>query len=74
MLSLTYFFLIFSRNRANPVVTIEANCATQGGALSSYCQGVPTSWKPEVCDEGYEQVAYDKCCVIGDSSSCVYAS
>jgi len=48
---------------------LEANC----GGTGPYCSGFTPSPEPIVCNSGYQQVAYDKCCLTNDMSVCVYA-
>lgn len=50
-----------------PEYSLEAeNC----GGTGAYC-GTAPSYNPDVCPNGYQQVAYDKCCAGND---CVFAS
>jgi len=55
-----------------PYLEIEADCPPSN-SNSAYCNGTPTNFEPIVCDSGYEQVAYDRCCNINDPTSCVDA-
>ena len=49
---------------------IAADCAASG----KYCDELPQAdVEPPVCDTGFEQVSYDRCCEITDPSNCVYA-
>lgn len=36
-------------------------------------ESVFSSYDPDVCDEGYVQRAYDRCCQIGNDQNCIYA-
>jgi len=54
-------------------ITIEADCGVRGNGKEAYCRGEPTTYRPSVCQNGFEQVSYDKCCDKNDMSSCVYA-
>lgn len=54
-------------------IEIVADCSTQDGENSAYCTGTPTTSYPNVCSNGYEQVAYDKCCRTTDSNDCEFA-
>lgn len=49
-------------------ITLEVACI--GGGL--YCSGDVEEHDPDVCPQGYTQVAFDRCCRNG-SSDCVYA-
>eukprot|EP00591_Stephanopyxis_turris_P000730 CAMPEP_0195512014 /NCGR_PEP_ID=MMETSP0794_2-20130614/4132_1 /TAXON_ID=515487 /ORGANISM="Stephanopyxis turris, Strain CCMP 815" /LENGTH=1294 /DNA_ID=CAMNT_0040639729 /DNA_START=53 /DNA_END=3934 /DNA_ORIENTATION=+ len=53
-----------------PYLEIRANCP--GGNDGVFCAAIPQDVSPQVCEDGYEQVAYDKCCQVGDSSVCVF--
>jgi len=52
-----------------PYLQIAADCNRNG----AYCSQTPDVVNPNVCSSGYEQVAYDKCCQIGNPSVCQYA-
>ena len=52
-----------------PWLEITADCPRNG----AYCAQAPPPVQPEVCSSGYEQVAYDKCCMSSDPSICEYA-
>lgn len=57
----------------NPWLQIEADCPRGMGNRASFCQDMPPAMAIQVCEEGFEQVAYDKCCSLVDPSSCAYA-
>jgi hypothetical protein len=49
---------------------IAASCAGSG----VYCDAIPLpDVEPSVCDTGFEQVSYDKCCEIANPGNCVFA-
>jgi len=63
----------FSRNGVflprmsyGPWLDILANCQRSG----AYCAKKPNDMSIDVCPQGYNQVAYDKCC---NPSTCLYA-
>jgi hypothetical protein len=47
-----------------PMIGITADCPSTG----AYCTELPPKYMPEVCPEGYSQIAYDKCVFIGNFS------
>jgi hypothetical protein len=65
--------IVLLRKSNNPVITIDADCGVRGNGKESYCRGTPTEYQPSACQEGFEQVSYDKCCDRNDLSSCEYA-
>lgn len=49
---------------------VKADCMGSG----AYCEGeTATNFDPDVCKNGYTQVAYDKCCAEGNQSQCSFA-
>jgi len=52
-----------------PYLTIKADCP----ASDAFCSERPTEMEPEVCSSGYEQVAYDKCCMVSSSLVCEFS-
>merc|ERR1719272_2730895 len=53
------------RAKKGSYVMIAAQCSG-----NIYCNAKPLNWaKPTVCSNGYEQVAFDKCCKIGKTNS-----
>lgn len=58
----------------NPWLEIEADCPHGTGDRSSFCEAMPPMTTIQVCMEGFEQVAYDKCCSIVDPTSCIFAN
>jgi len=53
-----------------PYMTIEADCETRG----AFCSKKPLDTEPEVCSQGYYQVAYDKCCMVSSPTVCEFSS
>lgn len=54
-----------------PHYLVEAqNC----GGSGAYCANSIPSYNPDVCDSGYTQVSYDKCCSVTDPLACKFAS
>jgi len=53
-----------------PWLNITANCTASG----PFCSELPSNATLPVCSAGYQQVAYDKCCSITNSTMCVYAN
>jgi hypothetical protein len=47
-----------------PIIGITAECPSTG----AYCTEVPPNYMPEVCPDGYAQIAYDKCGFTGNFS------
>ena len=43
------------------------------GGTGAYCNETVVDYDPDVCPSGYNQTAYDKCCLIADPSKCVNA-
>jgi len=52
-----------------PYLEITASCFPNDG---TYCTGTRQTINMDVCDPGYNQVAYDKCC--DDNGDCYYAN
>jgi hypothetical protein len=48
---------------------LVANCPGSG----NYCSTELSSYDPEVCPNGFAQVAYDRCCQTTNPSNCVFA-
>ena len=53
----------------DPYVEINANC--DGG---TYCSQSPPNLSPNPCQTGYQQVAYDKCCLTSRPTQCICAN
>jgi len=51
-----------------PYLTINADCTTS----DAFCSERPLETEPEICSSGYEQVAYDKCCMVINSFVCEF--
>lgn len=54
---------------------IQAKCPSDDAAssLTGFCSEPVPDYDPEVCQMGYVQVAYDKCCQINDKTKCMFA-
>jgi len=50
-------------------IQVSAVCDGTG----DYCSGAVANHDPDVCASGYEQLAYDKCCLIGHPNTCTFA-
>jgi hypothetical protein len=59
--------------KGNPWLQIEADCQRGTGDRASFCESMPPTASIQVCDEGFEQVAYDKCCSFTEPTSCIFA-
>ena len=57
-----------------PWLSIDADCTTGTGDLVPFCAAPRLNVTLPVCPSGYQQVAYDKCCSIADSTICEYAN
>lgn len=51
-----------------PSLTVKASCTGSG----AFCSAKPGKYDPNVCSNGYQQLAYDYCCKTADD--CEYAS
>jgi hypothetical protein len=54
-------------------ITIDADCVVGTGDRTPFCADFPQNAAFSVCVEGYEQVAYDKCCSTADPTTCIFA-
>jgi hypothetical protein len=52
--------------------TLTAHCPSSSGAYCTPTTTPTTTYDPDVCPNGYEQVAYDACCST-TTTHCVYA-
>jgi len=60
--------IILPKKAYGPHLTIYADCPANG----SFCSESPPSVEPEICSPGYEQVAYDKCCIVSSPTTCEF--
>jgi len=59
-------------NSFGPWLDIVTNCPVSTNN-SAYCSQLPPVLDPDVCPSGYTQMAYDKCCLATNVSTCVFA-
>ena len=55
-------------------ITIDTDCVTGTGDRTPFCANFPQNATLSVCDNnGYEQVAYDKCCSTSNPTTYLFA-